>query len=405
MKTVKGRILAAVSLHHACNDASVVALPAIFPVLYTEGILIRRYTDIGTIMLVGLIVAVFTQFLIGHNVKGRHYRCCLALDALIVGIFLLLMTLSRNYFMLAIFFVGVRIGTSIYHPVGISWISKTFKGNNLDRSMGFQSAFGDIGVLAAFTSTGFLAQHIGWKAPLILWGVVNFLVLVAGLLISRGTADQIIDREEKEPVSWIETIRGLRPFIPLLVLGGLAWGVTLGYAPSLINHKLGISMSKTGIILGCWMGAGAISSMLYGRISEFLGRPRTVFIAYTIIIITAFIIGSSDRAFLTITAFIIFGMSIFITYPAILSFVGSSIDAKNRTATFSVVSNFQIIGNSVSAFISGLLSDAYGINTPFFLLGGATFVVALYFVLSIRKEYIRKGPVPSSARPEDIVSG
>ncbi len=406
MERIKRRILSTVVLHHFCNDASVVALPAIFPVLYTQKTLIKRYSDIGTVILIGLVVAIFFQLIIGHNVKRRHYRRLLVLDAAIVGISLLLMTLSRNFLMLVLFFIGVRIGTSVYHPVGISWISHTFRGGRLDRAMGFQSAFGDLGVLAAFASTGLLAQFYGWRAPLLLWGIINIAAVAASLIISRGTeALEASQEREEERVSWRETFGKLRTFIPVIILGGMAWGVTLGYAPSLFNHRLGISMSQTGTILSCWMAAGAAVSFLYGKIAQVLGRHSTIMIAYVVIVLTAITIGLSSNSSLTIGAFIVYGVALFITYPAILSFVGSTVDEKNRTAAFSLVSTIQIVGNSSFAFISGFLSDAYGINTPFLLLGAATLLSVIYLAIIMRTRKITAGPVPPRARPKDIVTG
>ena len=405
MERTKRKILSTVVLHHLCNDASVVALPAIFPILYREGVLIRKYSDIGTTILIGLAVAIIFQLIIGHNVKRRHYRCCLALDALTVGISLLLMTLSHNYFMLVLFFIGVRIGTSVYHPVGISWISSTFTGRKLDRAMGIQSAFGDIGVLAAFISTGFLAQYFGWQVPLLLWGVLNLAAVGIGLSFSKGTSESVQPPPEEERVSWLETIGKLKAFMPVIILGGMAWGVTLGYAPSLFNHKLGISMSGTGIILSCWIAAGTVSSFLYGRISDLLGRHLTITIAYIIVVIMSFILGFSGNTYLTIAAFVVYGMALFVTYPAILSFVGSTVDEKNRTAAFSLVSTIQIFGNSTFAFISGFLSDAYGINTPFLLLGGATLLSVIYITFILRMKRITAGPAPPRSRPKDIVAG
>ena len=406
MERIKRRILSTVGMHHLCNDASVVALPAIFPILHTQKVLIKRYSDIGTILLIGLAFAIVFQLIVGHNVKRRHYHRLLALDAAIVGVSLLLMTLSRNLAMLVIFFIGVRIGTSAYHPVGISWISHTFKGARLDRAMGFQSAFGDIGVLAAFASTGLLAQYYGWRAPLFLWGIINLAVAIVSLVISRGTEPQEDPVERNEDrVSWKETFGRLRTFMPVIFLGGMAWGVTLGYAPSLFNHRLGISMSQTGIIFSCWMAAGAIVSFMYGKIAKILGRYSTIMIAYMIIVLTSAAIGLSSNTHLTIGAFIVYGMALFITYPAILSFVGSTVDERNRTATFSLVSTIQIAGNLSFSYISGFLSDSYGINTPFLLLGGATFLSVIYLAFLIRMKRITAGPVPPRARPKDIVAG
>jgi len=405
MERTKRRVLSTVVLHHFCNDASVVALPAVFPLLYREGLLIRKYSDIGTMLMIGLGVAVLFQLIIGHNVKRRHYRRFLALDALTVGISLLVITLSRNYLMLVLFFIGVRIGTSIYHPVGISWISGTFTGRNLDRAMGIQSAFGDFGVLAAFISTGFLAQYFGWRTPLVIWGIVNLAAVGIGLSISRGTEEPALAGADDGRVSWFETIRALRPFVPVIILGGMAWGVTLGYAPSLFNHRFGISMSGTGIILSGWMAAGTAATFNYGRISDLLGRQLTITIAYIAIVITSLTLGLSGNARLSVAAFIVYGVALFVTYPAILSFVGSTIDVRNRTAAFSLVATIQVLGNLAFAYISGFLSDAYGINTPFLLLCGASFLSVIYIFFVLRLKRITAGPVPARSNPKDIVSG
>jgi FSR family fosmidomycin resistance protein-like MFS transporter len=382
------RILGSISLHHACNDASTVVLPSIFPLLYTQGLLISSYSDIGTTILVGLVTAVIFQALVGHFARTRHSRYYLALDAVLVGTSLLLMTRATSYWMLVLFFIGVRMGTSIYHPVGISWISHTFTGRNLDRAMGFQSAFGNVGVLLAFASTGFLAEHYGWRAPLFLWGTINLSAVAIGLYLSRNAyekseiARQI--EEEKEPVSWRRAFRGIRSFIPMMVLGGLAWGITVNYAPSLLNHRLGVPMSLTGIIMGCWMSAGTLSAFMYGRISASLGRARTLVYAYIAIMIVALIFGLGRSVPLSIGAFALFGIALFSTYPANLSFIGSSVDPRNRTAAFSLASNIMIIGNSIFSFISGRISDTFGINAPFLLLAAMTLVVLSYLVAMIR---------------------
>lgn len=404
MDAIKRRILSAVSLHHACNDGSVVALPSVFPILYTQTALIQRYSDIGTIILVGLVVAFLFQLLIGHHVRTHHYRRFLALDAVIVGFSLLLLTFSKSYVTLILYFIGVRIGTSIYHPVGIAWISHAFAGKRLDRAMGIQSAFGDIGVLASFIMTGFLAERFNWKLPLLMWSVINFIVLFSALTISRGTSDRPAVLKH-ERVSWRETFCRLKPFIPLVLFGGISWGITLNYAPSLLNHKLGIPISKTGIILASWMAAGTVSTMFYGRIAEFMGRSRTLVLAYSVIIVSVLLLGISNSTTVTITAFITYGLAIFITYPANLSIVGSIIDAKNRTAAFSLVSNIMIIGNSTFAFLSGFISDAFGIQTPFLVLAGAASIVLAYLSVSLRQGTIPAGAASIELKPEDIVCG
>jgi MFS family permease len=310
------------------------------------------------------------------------------MDALLVGISLLLMAKASSYWMLVVFFIGIRMGTSIYHPVGISWISKLFSGTDLDRAMGFQSAFGNIGVLAAFTSTGFLAQEYGWKAPLILWGAINLAAVGIGLFLSRNPygRDEIEQQieEEKEPLSWRGAFHGIRYFIPMILLGGLAWGITVNYAPSLLHHRLGVPMAYTGLIMSCWMAAGTLAAFMYGRVSAALGRARTLVYAYVIITAVAVVFGLGRSVHLAIGAFALFGIALFSTYPANLSFIGNSVEARHRTAAFSLASNIMIIGNSVFSYFSGKISDSFGINAPFLLLGALTVTVLAYLAVMIR---------------------
>jgi FSR family fosmidomycin resistance protein-like MFS transporter len=388
------RILGSVSLFHVFNDASVVALPTIYPILYTQGLLIKRYADIGTMIFIGLVVAIFCHFLVGHLAKGRHYRLLLVVDDLVLGLFLLLTPLAGNYAMLVLLYVGVRIGSSIYHPVGISWVTHTFRGEEFDRAMGIQSAFGDVGVLAAFLGTGYLAQRYGWTNPIYIWGALCVVASLAGLAVSRGTGRSgDFHADGDECVSWRETIHDQRFLIPPALLAGLAWGITLAYGPSLLNHKLGASMSLTGIVLGCWIGAGILASLMYGAIARRFGRYGAIILGCALTAVSTCFIAFSTNIPLTAVFLAFFGWSLFLTFPALLTLVGSVAKPKNRTAAFSLNANVQILGNAVFTFAAGFMSDAWGINTPFLLLGGVALVIAVY-TIALRKRFARAGVAP-----------
>ncbi len=403
MNTREKKILGSVSVFHLFNDASVVALPTIYPILYTQGFLIKRYADIGAMIFIGLIVSIIFHFFVGHWAKGRHYRLLLVLDDLVVGLFLLLTPLAKNYLALIFLYVGVRIGSSIYHPVGISWITRTFRGKNFDRAMGIQSAFGDVGVLAAFLGTGYMAQSFGWTNPLYIWGVLCITAAVAGFVLSRGTDDGEGNEKKEEPVSWRETLHDQRYLILPALLSGISWGITLAYGPSLLNHKLGAPISLTGIVLGCWIGAGTIASLMYGKVVQRIGRYGAIIIGCVLTAVTTCIIGFSTNLVLSAVLMAAFGWSLFLTFPALLTLVGSIAKSKNRTAAFSLNANIQILGNAAFTFAAGFMSDAWGINTPFFLLGTVALIIAVY-VLALRKRFAAAGNREAlSGAPGEIV--
>src|SRR5207245_860043 len=89
----------------------------------------------------------------------------LPIGVAILGLGSLFVTLSSSFWTLLVLVAFSRIGASFYHPVGISWIGREFQGPGLDRSMGFQSAFGDAGVILGMGSGAVVAAAIGGRWP------------------------------------------------------------------------------------------------------------------------------------------------------------------------------------------------------------------------------------------------
>ena len=87
---------------------------------------------------------------------------------------------------------------------------------------------------------------------------------------------------------------------------------------------------------------------------------------------------------------VILGISTFLTFPALFSFVSEMTDKKIEGKTFGYTFTFQLGGGTVMLFLSGFLSDIWGIWIPFFLLG---LVCILYFFLitiNIKKNFVEK---------------
>ena len=118
--------------------------------------------------------------------------------------------------------------------------------------MGIQSGSGNVGVMLAYLSVGFLAQRFGWKTPLFVWAGFGprswsrfgMLGPARRLLAQRGSA---VARAAGPGGARCAAISR---FVPGFFFGGMGWSVTIYYAPSLLNHKFGIPMGRTGLIPG-----------------------------------------------------------------------------------------------------------------------------------------------------------
>ncbi len=394
---MKKRILLSASIFHALTDASTVVIPTIFPTLYNQGFLITRYTQIGFLSNLGLITTVLFQFFVVRLSYRRDYRIFLLASGLGICASLALTPFARSFAVLLLFFVLLRLAASVYHPLIIAWISKSasHSGKELDRAMGIQSGSGNVGVVLAYLTVGFLAQRWSWKTPLFVWAGFGLILVGLGLFTLRGVLSR---NEESRPLqgarSWLHSLAGVKRFVPGFFFGGMGWNVIVFFAPSLLNHRFGIPMGRTGLYLALWMGIGTITGYSYGLLSRWFGRKAIFLTTLAGSTICLVVIGWSPFRGLAVAALLVFGGLLLMTYPSLHTFVGSTVRPDEQTRAFSWVSNIQMLSGALVALVSGFLSDAIGIHVPFLFTGVLTLGIFLF--------YLPRGPEYFGGRNEDI---
>src|SRR5207237_29411 len=112
------------------------------------------------------------QMVFGAMSDRRDPTRFLPLGIVVLGLGSALVSLSSTFWMLLLLVSLSRIGASFYHPVGIAWIGREFQGLELDRSMGFQSAFGATRVLLH----GFGFAHTAAEIAIAIWILAGALV-------------------------------------------------------------------------------------------------------------------------------------------------------------------------------------------------------------------------------------
>jgi FSR family fosmidomycin resistance protein-like MFS transporter len=376
---MKKRILFSASLFHAFNDSSTVIVPMIFPLLYSQQFIIKKYSDIGILSNLGLLTTFLLQIGIANYAHKFEYKHLLLFSALGISVSVLLLTLSVNFVSLLFFYLLMRSFTSFYHPIGIATVSKAHPDQGLDFAMGIQSGSGNLGVFIAFISAGYLAQNFGWKMPLyVCAGVSLFLGFLSFISVRK------ISLRRKNPFrpdfsSWGEALKDIKNYIPGFIFGGACWGTTVYYAPSLFNHKFEVPIGSTGVFLALWIGSGTVMTYFFGYLSKRASRERLSFASLIGSTVFLFILGTASVLGIAVIALILFGAFLFLIYPAFQSFVAKKVPEKNQVLAFSIVANIQMITGSVVVLIAGFVSDKFGINSPFlFLVGLGVLVLANY---------------------------
>jgi FSR family fosmidomycin resistance protein-like MFS transporter len=376
---MKKRILFSASLFHAFNDASTVIVPMIFPLLYSQQFIIKKYSHIGILSNLGLLTTFLLQIVIANYAHKFEYKHLLLLSSFGISVSILLITLSFNMVSMLFLYLLMRSFTSFYHPIGIATVSKAHPDQGLDFAMGIQSGSGNLGVFIAFISAGYLAQNFGWKMPLYVCAGVN---VVLGLLSFFSVRKTSLRRKNPIPPdfsSWIQALKDIKTYIIGFIFGGACWGTTVYYAPSLFHHKFEVPLGSTGIFLALWIGTGTVMTYFYGYLIKRAGREKISFASFVGSMVFLFILGTASVLGLAASALILFGAFLFLIYPAFQSFVASKVPEKNQVLAFSIVANIKMITGSIVVLISGFLSDKFGINSPFlFLVGLGILVLANY---------------------------
>jgi len=373
--TKERRILISASLFHALNDSATVAVPMVFPILLGKGLMIRNYSQIGLLSNFGLLATFLFQILIVHAARRLDFRTMLGVSFAGIVASLALIPLSTTFAWLFSLYILFRVFDSFYHTIGLAWISRTHPSQGIDFAMGVQSGSGNLGVLAAFIAVGFMAQQTNWQAALLVWAAICFGLGVLSLAIVRRISFRMDDDVERlGPASWLRTIRLIRDHIPGFVFGGASWSVTVYFAPSLLNRKFGVPMGGTGLYLALWIGMGTVMTYLFGRLSRAFGRSRIMRLALAAASLSLLGVGLADRTALAVAGLFAFGISLFLIYPALQSCVGNAVSSRNQSQAFSVASNLQILSGALVSLASGLLSDRFGVNSPFLLIGGLGFL-------------------------------
>ena len=386
----KNKILSKVSMYHAFNDGVVLVIPSLFPIF--KEMFNLSYTQVGTITSLGMLVTLFTQLFIGRISDRRNRATLLSLGVLFMSVSLLLLTKTQGFFTLLLFFLLIRFSAGFYHPTGISWISKIFEKEKVDWAMGIQSAVGDFGAFVAIFSTLFIVELTDWSIPLFIWAIAGIFCLFIGMGLTNNIDKEylrisIIEKQRflKLLTKELSSLNNIKMFIPGFIISGAAWGIIITYLPLLLVEKTQLTLSIIGIIISIWIGIGTITCLIYNKIQRLAGRKNVIIISYLIMGLMGFCLATFTNTLILILIMIILGISTFLTYPALFSFISDLSDKEVIGATFAYTFTLQFIGGTSLIFISGLTSDIWGIWTPFIILGIVSILVGINLVIDFKK--------------------
>ena len=389
----QGRILTTVSLIHAINDGSVAVISILFPIF--KDIFHLSYTQVGIITGGGLFVTLVAQLLLGRIADGKNVNSFLLTGLLLTSLSLVLLTISNSFITLILLIFFMRFATSFFHPIGIGWISRTYKKGRLDWAMGIQSGSADLGAFLAILTTLSITQLTHWNVPLYGWAGICILGLFISLALTNQLKKEfvIVPKETKRHsmrdmvTDAFNRMKAIRLLIPAFMISGASWGVIITYFPLLLTERTTLALPVIGFLVALWAGIGSITSLSYGKIRSYIDRKKLLILAYITIGILCLFLAVFTHIVILIAVMALLGVAVFLTYPALFSFVSEVTHESVEGWTFGLTFTFQTGGGTIILFLGGVLSDVFGIWMPFALLGTLSLLLCLVLLANYHKPF------------------
>ncbi len=401
------RLLYLVSLNHLVNDSSIYLVSSLFPAI----VLAFGFSEleIGTLVALGYLMNMIFQPMTGRLSEKYEERKLLALGISLMAVSMLLFTISSTFLTMLVSVLVLRVGSSFYHPVGVSVISRNYAGKRLDSSMGFQSSFGNLGVMLAFLLSAPLYLALSWKGPFLIYAGLESATVVVTLTLMRKArlqysvkesttvitqetnhhpvVDGAVYSKNSDPPFSNSTRTKFRLGLPLFFISAsLVTGASFTIFSNFGNLLLvqnGFGFSLSDYLIALWVGVAFVGAMLSGWLTRRLTRTRLLFMTYFLAgVATLGFAFARHNVVLILPALAVSGFMDSITYPAIYSAAGAFIQDHpevKRGPAYGVLFSGQIAGSSIFGFLSGYLADAYGLQLPFVI--GALMLVCFSFVV------------------------
>ncbi len=397
------RVLLVVGLYHLANDGAVQVLAGQIAIL--AGVFAFGPFETGILVGTALLVNAIGQMVFGVMSDRRDPSRFLPIGILVVGISSVLVATSQSFLMLLIFVPLLRLGASFFHPVGLAWIAREYRGPELDRAMGLQSGTGDAGEILGMATGAVLGFALVWYAPFLLWAAVNLLAVAIGwsLFRDRPTPPATVD-----PPRWgdlLTTLRDVRLWVVPLAVGSISYNVISYFGPLLLSLHFGLRDDIAGLSIAVWLVVGTAVALGFGRLSRRFGRfPLTVF-AYAAVGTGSFLAAILANEVLVLLSIWSLGAGLFLTYPAIFAYASEVGSTKLQGAAFGFVFFFQLLGGALGSFVAGILAALLAgtgdlaVTAPFWLSAIVAWATTAYLV-ALRRHGALGAPAAAPAHPQ-----
>jgi FSR family fosmidomycin resistance protein-like MFS transporter len=258
------------------TDIYMPVLPAILPLLIANSG--YSYLAAGLLVTAYNVTSSFTQPLVGWLSDTKGFSVSISISLLISAVFVALMGVARNYYLIMLFAIIAALGHACFHPTALSLVSRLCIQENRGRITSFFVVGGNFGYAIGPVLAGVLVFWLGLPGLLFLIFPALFMVFFLKYLLPGGITGACISHARPEPKKEVGQSR--KPFMILMIVSILrAWVVfaAITFLPMFLVTR-GYDLMTANIIMTLMLLSGVAGQVMGGYISDWIGRKEFMFI-------------------------------------------------------------------------------------------------------------------------------
>jgi sugar phosphate permease len=360
------------------------------------------YTQLG-LLGTGNFIGYLTMAIIGGFLAARFgTRIVITLALVFLGVTLMLTGLAQSFgFALSMrFLTGLGNGAA-YVPamaLGSAWFAI--------KRRGFATGIVSGGIGAGTLISGLLVPSIlsaygteGWRNTWYILGAISLVIAVIVFALVRSRPDEKglspVGSSEKEApagakvstLQWSSVYRkGSVWYLGLVYFFyGSSYIIYITFFAAYLVKELGLTQAYAG---GLWAMVGALSTfcgVIWGGISDRLGRSRGAALAYLVLGAAYIIYALIKTPFGFYLSAILFGLTAWSIPTIMAAAAGDFVGPRLAPAGLGFITLFFGIGQAVAPAFGGYLADISGSFTLPFLTAGAISLAGMVAALFLKK--------------------
>ena len=353
------------------------------------------YTQVGLLITVAGAVRMSGSLVSGALAPRYGSRYLIGVGTFVCGASMLLLGYSPNYFtaMAATALIGLGSEFALIPMMGL--VAPWFEMQNRGLAAGVFSTGGSIAMIATGLLVPLLvAQSVteGWRNTWSIFGVLVIIIAVASVIFLRDRPEE----SSRDPGQSAH-FDGPRAAWPLAVLRnpwvwllsylamctGFATGLFNTFFGAYLTNENGISLSAAGQLFFLVGVLSVGSGILWGRVSDRLGRGRAFALSFVVQGIGYALFWLSPMMAVFILASTLIGLTFRAGFTLCAAGSGDHVPANFAAAAFALMSVGAGLGSTLSPIIAGTIADNIGIGWVF-ALGVGSSLMGIVGALALR---------------------